>query len=246
MHLAFDDTVASSVAHIGRCSPCLLRDLCLPQKLPEEVARRLAALVRVRRTLRRSEVLFRPGDPLEHLYAVHAGTFKTVIMHPDGREQVADYLLPGELLGLSGIADGRHVSEAVALEDSQVCAVQYAELETVCGQVPILRHQLHRLIAGGIVREQKQVLRLGSTRGEARLASFLLDVSTRLAARGFSPQSFFLHLTRGEIGSFLGLKLETVSRMLSRMQAQNALRVRQREITILDAQRLRNMAMASI
>ncbi|WP_425494837.1 helix-turn-helix domain-containing protein [Pandoraea soli] len=109
----------------------------------------------------------------------------------------------------------------------------------------MIMRQMHRLIAAGIVREQNQLLRLGTARGEARLASFLLDVSARLAARGYSPSSFLLRMTREEIGSYLGLQLETVSRMLSRMQAQNTLRVRQREITLLDTKRLGEMAALS-
>ncbi|WP_425494724.1 helix-turn-helix domain-containing protein [Pandoraea cepalis] len=123
--------------------------------------------------------------------------------------------------------------------------MKFADLEAVAGQVPMIMRQMHRLIAAGIVREQNQLLRLGTARGEARLASFLLDVSARLAARGYSPSSFLLRMTREEIGSYLGLQLETVSRMLSRMQAQNALRVRQREITLLDTKRLGEMAALS-
>ncbi|WP_437343845.1 helix-turn-helix domain-containing protein [Pandoraea cepalis] len=123
--------------------------------------------------------------------------------------------------------------------------MKFADLEAVAGQVPMIMRQMHRLIAAGIVREQNQLLRLGTARGEARLASFLLDVSARLAARGYSPSSFLLRMTREEIGSYLGLQLETVSRMLSRMQAQNTLRVRQREITLLDTKRLGEMAALS-
>ncbi|VVD63694.1 cyclic nucleotide-binding domain-containing protein [Pandoraea commovens] len=240
VHRAFDVVESAS----PRCSTCLMRRFCLAEGLNDESIRRLDGVTRVRRTVRRGEVLFRPGDTLEYIYAVRAGSFKTVLTHPDGREQVTGYLLGGELLGLGGIASGRYVSEAVALEDSQVCAIQFAELEAVAAKVPVVQHQLHRLIAAGIVREQQQLLRLGTARGEARLASFLLDVSSRLAARGYSPNAFLLRMTREEIGSFLGLQLETVSRMFSRMQAQEALRVRQREITLLDTQRLSQMANA--
>lgn len=238
VHRAFND----SDFGVHRCSTCLLRQLCLPEGLSDASARSLDGVTRVRRTVRRGESLFRLGDTMEHIYAVRAGSFKTLIMHPDGREQVTGYMLGGELLGLGGIATGRHVSEAVALEDSQVCAIRFSDLEAAAGQMPVIMRQMHRLIAAGIVREQNQLLRLGTVRGEARLASFLLDVSARLAARGYSPSSFLLRMTREEIGSYLGLQLETVSRMLSRMQAQNALRVRQREITLLDTKRLGEMA----
>lgn len=242
VHHAFDSLPSHRVTSLVRCSTCQLRHFCLPEGLSEEAARGLDSVPRVRRTVRRGEVLFRTGDRLEHLYAVRAGSFKTVITHPDGREQVTGYLLAGELLGLGGIASGEYVCEAVALEDSQVCAIAFSDLEIAAGRVPALLRQMHRLIAGGIVREQNQLLRLGTARGEARLASFLLDVSSRLAARGYSPKSFLLRMTREEIGSYLGLQLETVSRMLSRMQAQNALRVHQREITLLDTERLETMA----
>lgn len=241
VHRAFDEPAGA----IPRCSTCLLRQFCLAEGLSDESARRLDGVTRVRRTIRRGEVLFRPGDALEHIYAVRAGSFKTVITHPDGKEQVTGYLLGGEILGLSAIANGKYVSEAVALEDSQVCAIRFSELESVAAQFPVVLHQLHRLIAAGIVREQNQLMRLGTARGEARLAGFLLDVSARLAARGYSPNAFLLRMTREEIGSFLGLQLETVSRMLSRMQAQNTLRVKQREITLIDTKRLNDLASAA-
>ncbi|GAB3628936.1 Fumarate and nitrate reduction regulatory protein [Pandoraea terrae] len=242
IHHGFEDSMRFGEMCAVRCSTCALRRVCVPEGLSDEDARRFDDVPRVRRAVRRGETLFRAGDRFEHIYAVRAGSFKTVVMHPDGREQVTGYLLAGELLGLGGIAAGHHVAEAVALEDSQVCAIGFPGLEAVAGQVPVMQRQLHRLFAAAIVRDQSQLLRLGTMRGEARLASFLLDISARLAALGYSPRSFLLRMTREEIGSYLGLQLETVSRMFSRLQARSILTVRQREVTLVDTLSLGEMA----
>ena len=223
------------------CSNCNLRELCLPVGLSDADLQRIDRLVALRRTLKRGEWLFRAGDPFDSLYAVRTGFFKTCISAADGRDQVTGFQMAGELLGLDGISTDRHSCDAVALEDSQVCQIPYARLEALSHEVPDLQRQFHKLMSREIVRDQGVMLLLGSMRAEARLAAFLLNLTQRLQARGFSPMSLVLRMTREEIGSYLGLKLETVSRAFSHMQDDGLLEVKQRNIRVLDAAGLRGL-----
>jgi CRP/FNR family transcriptional regulator len=223
------------------CSNCNMRELCLPVGLSESDLVRVDLLVDSRRTLKRGEVLFRAGDPFASLYAVRTGFFKTRISAEDGRDQVTGFQMAGELLGLDGISSDRHVCDAVALEDSQVCQIPYDRLEELSHAVPDLQRQFHRVMSREIVRDHGVMLLLGSMRAEARLAAFLLNLTQRLGVRGFSATSLVLRMTREEIGSYLGLKLETVSRAFSRMQDDGLLEVKQRDIRVLDEPGLRRV-----
>ena len=174
------------------------------------------------------------GDSFQSLYAVRTGFFKTCVSAEDGRDQVTGFQMAGELLGLDGISTDRHSVDAVALEDSQVCVIPYGELEALSREFTDLQHQFHRIMSREIVRDHGVMLLLGSMRAEERLAAFLTNLTQRLKARGFSSSSLILRMTREEIGSYLGLKLETVSRTFSKFQDEGLLEVRQRQITILD------------
>ena len=216
------------------CSSCNLRELCLPVGMSNNELEQLDTLVANRRTVARGETLFRTGDAFQSLYAVRTGFFKTCVSSEDGRDQVTGFQMAGELLGLDGISHDRHNCDAVALEDSQVCVIPYHMLEEVSHKVMELQHQFHRIMSREIVRDHGVMLLLGSMRAEERLAAFLLNLTQRLQARGFSASSLILRMTREEIGSYLGLKLETVSRTFSKFQDDGLLEVKQRHIRILD------------
>jgi CRP/FNR family transcriptional regulator len=223
------------------CSSCSLRELCLPVGLSESDLERIDQMVGSRRTLKRAEVLFRAGDRFESLFAVRTGFFKTRVSAEDGRDQVTGFQMAGELLGLDGISTERHSCDAVALEDSQVCQIPYSRLEELSREVSELQHQFHRVMSREIVRDHGVMLLLGSMRAEARLSAFLLNLTQRLQARGFSGSSLVLRMTREEIGSYLGLKLETVSRAFSHFQDDGLLEVKQRDIRVLDEAGLRRL-----
>ena len=223
------------------CSSCSLRELCLPVGLSDDDMVRLDQLVGARRALKRGEVLFHAGDRFDALYAVRTGFFKTRISSEDGRDQVTGFQMAGELLGLDGISEDRHSCDAVALEDSQVCEIPYGRLEELSHEVTDLQRQFHKVMSREIVRDHGVMLLLGSMRAEARLAAFLLNLTQRLQARGFSAASLVLRMTREEIGSYLGLKLETVSRAFSRFQEDGLLEVKQRDIRVLDEPGLRRL-----
>ncbi len=223
------------------CSSCNLRELCLPMGLSDDDLQHVDRLVGARRTLKRGETLFTAGDRFSALFAVRSGFFKTRVATEDGRDQVTGFQMAGELLGFDGIGSERHACDAVALEDSEVCLIPYARLEEISRDIVALQRQFHKVMSREIVRDQGVMLLLGGMRAESRLAAFLLNLAQRLQARGFSASSMVLRMTRAEIGSYLGLKLETISRSFSRFQQDGLLEVRQREIHVLDAAGLRRL-----
>lgn len=223
------------------CASCNLRELCLPVGLNAGDLQRLDGLVEKRRSVQRGDHLFRNGDRFEALYAVRTGFFKTCVGSEDGRDQVTGFQMAGELLGLDGISSDQHHCDAVALEDSSVCVIQYRDLEELSREFTVLQHQFHKIMSREIVRDHGVMLLLGNMRAEERLAAFLLNLTQRLQARGFSSSSLVLRMTREEIGSYLGLKLETVSRTFSKFQEDGVLEVKQRQITVLDPQALQRL-----
>ena len=203
---------------------------------------RLDALTCRTRNLARGEALYRSGDPLEWLFEVHSGMFKTHIASAEGRVQVAGFQLSGEWLGLDGIDTGRHAVEAVALEYAQVYAIHYAGLCLLLKEVAALQRQFHRILGREIVRNHTMMMMLGGMCAGPRVATFLLDMMQRLQARGYSSSSLILRMTRDEIGSYLGLTLETVSRIFSRLACDGVLEVKCRQVDLLDVPALRRLA----
>jgi len=223
------------------CSSCNLRELCLPVGMSTDQMLKLDSLVSTRRTVQRGDTLFRSGETFQSLYAVRTGFFKTCVASEDGRDQVTGFQMAGELLGLDGIGTDTHTCDAVALEDSQVCVIPFHQLEDLSRELSDLQRQLHRIMSREIVRDHGVMLLLGSMRAEERLAAFLLNLTQRLQSRGFSASELILRMTREEIGSFLGLKLETVSRTFSKFQDDGLLEVKQRQIRILDQDGLQRL-----
>jgi CRP/FNR family transcriptional regulator len=223
------------------CSNCNLRDLCMPVGLSVEELARLDDLVATRRRVKRGAALFRANERFANLYAVRTGMFKTCVAAEDGHDQVTGFQMAGEVLGLDGIVQERHSCDAVALEDAEVCVLPFDRVEGLSREVPGLQRHVHRIMSREIVRENSVLLLLGSMRAEERLAAFLLNLVQRLHARGFSQSELVLRMTREEIGSYLGMTLETVSRTFSRFVQDGLVQVRQRHVRILDAQALRTL-----
>ena len=217
------------------CSTCNLRELCLPccglTRSEMDVADRL---VFNRSRVRRGESLYRTGDRFTSLYAVRNGFFKSTALLENGRDQVTGFSMTGEVLGMDGIGPERHTCNTIALEDSDVCAIPFARLQELAHEIPSLQRQFHKTMSREIVREHGVMLLLGTMNADERLAMFLLNLSQRFAARGYSPSEFNLRMTREEIGSYLGLKLETVSRTFSKFQEEGLIGVQQKFIRILD------------
>ena len=221
-----------------KCSGCNLRELCLPKGLDEADLRRVECVVYTRRRVKRGEALFDAGDEFHSVYAIRSGFFKTTTIDDEGREQVTGFNMPGELLGLDGIGSGAYHANAVALEDSEVCVLPYALVESLGREMPALQRHLFSVLSREIVRDHGVMMLLGSMRAEERLATFLLNLSRRFSRRGYSPTDFHLRMTREEIGDYLGLKLETVSRLFSRFEAEGMLEVEQKHVRIVDVDAL--------
>jgi len=239
----FSSTIPMGPAQLkASCSNCGLRELCLPVGLSADEIERLDQLVYARRKVRRGEDLYRVGNSFSAIYAVRSGFFKNELVLEDGREQVMGFHMPGDILGIDGIGEDRYACNAVALEDSEVCVIPFLRLEEISRQVRCLQHQFNQFMGREMARDQGVMLLLGSMRAEARLAAFLLNLSRRFESRGYSASEFTLRMTREEIGSFLGLKLETVSRLFSKLQEGNLVAVLQKHIRILDAAALRKIA----
>ena len=231
---AVDITALQSI-----CSKCSLRELCLPAGLDSRELDRVEHLVNRRRPIKRDDYLYRSGGKFQSLYALRTGSIKSCVLHEDGREQIAGFHMAGELLGLDAISSSRHTCDAIALEDSVVCEIPFARLEQVSREIPSLQQHFHRIMSREIVRDYGVMLLLGTMRAEERLAAFLLNLSQRFSARGYSSTEFVLRMTREEIGSYLGLKLETVSRVFSRLHEEGVVEVRNRHIKLNDLERLR-------
>lgn len=216
------------------CSNCHLKDLCLPCGMGGRAVDELDHLGFTRKLVKAGQSLYRQGDAFRHIYAVRSGTFKSDLTLADGREQVSGFHMAGELMGLDGAASGQHASSSTALEDAEVCAIPYARLMQLAAHGGGLEHVVGRLMSREIVREHSLMMLLGSMSADERLAAFLLNLSQRLKARGYSPSEFHLRMSRAEIGSYLGMKLETVSRTFSAFQQQGLLEVDKRHIRITD------------
>ena len=223
------------------CSTCSLRELCLPVGLMPNEFEQLDAVIRQSRRLKKGEYLFRAGEPFSSLYAIRTGFFKTTVASQDGRDQVTGFFMSGELIGMDGICSHVHSCDAVALEDSEVCELPFAHMENLGQRIPSLQTHFFRLMSREIVRDQGVMLLLGNMRAEERLAAFLLNLSQRLSDRGFAANDFILRMSREEIGSYLGLKLETVSRTLSRFQQEGWVKVEHKHIQILEPQALKKI-----
>jgi CRP/FNR family transcriptional regulator, anaerobic regulatory protein len=216
------------------CSSCSLRELCLPVGFSAADMERLDGLVSSRRSLRRGEALFRRNDAFTSIYAIRTGFFKTCMTTEEGRDHVSGFLMAGDLMGFDGIGHERHSCDAVALEDSQVCIISYSKLEEMSREFSELQRQVHRIMSREIVREHGVMVLLSGMRAEERVAAFLANLAQRLEARGFSSSSFVLRMTRQEIGTYLGLKLETVSRCFSKLCDDGILEVQHRQVRIVD------------
>ncbi len=221
------------------CSSCNLKEMCLPCGMKGADSKALDEIFYNRRTIKRGASLYRAGTPFQSLFTVRSGFFKSYAVTEDGREQVTGFQMAGEIVGLDGIETDSHSINVEALEDSVVCVIPFAQLENLAGRVPSLQHQFHRMMSREIVRDQGVMMLLGSMHAEERVAAFLLNLSQRFAARGYASAEFMLRMTREEIGSYLGLKLETVSRIFSKLQQSGLIGLDKKRVRLLDLAALR-------
>jgi len=228
------------------CSNCNLRELCMPMGLTPTELDRIEDVVASRRKIKRGATLFRNGEKFTSLYAIRTGFFKTCVASEDGRDQVTGFQMAGEVIGLDGIVNDTHTCDAVALEDAEVCVMPFERIEELSREINSLQRHVHKIMSREIVRENGVMLLLGSMRAEERLAAFLLNLVQRLHARGFSQSELVLRMTREEIGSYLGLKLETVSRTFSKFVEDGIIEVKQRHVRIIDTEKLKEIVNSKV
>ncbi|MBK1641626.1 transcriptional regulator FNR [Chromatium okenii] len=215
------------------CQGCLLAHCCLPEGLVLEEIVRLDEIAKRTRLLHRGDYLFQTGDRFRALYIVKTGVVKRFAASTAG-EQVVGFHLPGDVLGFDGINHQRHDCSTMALETAALCEIPFARLEVLAREVPRLQHQIYCVLSRVISGETEMLLLLGKKNAEERLAVFLVNLSQRLQRRGLSPSDFYLSMSRHDIGSYLGLAVETISRLLMRFQEDRLLRVERKHIQLLN------------
>jgi len=213
----------------------------MPAGFTVDEMKRVDEVVEKRRRIKQGELLFSNGEAFTSLYAIRTGFFKTCVTSADGREQVTGFQMAGEIIGMDGIVSDHHNCNAVALEDAEVCEMPFASVEDLSRELPGLQRHVHKIMSREIVRENSVMMLLGNMRAEERLAAFLLNLVQRLHARGLSQSELVLRMTREEIGSYLGLKLETVSRAFSKFSEEGIIEVKQRHVKIIAPEALKKI-----
>ncbi|MFZ0155903.1 helix-turn-helix domain-containing protein [Pseudomonas sp.] len=216
------------------CIDCRVSALCLPEGLSRQGNDRFSELISQRIRIYKGGGLYQANDPLEYLYAVRFGSFKTCFANVEGQGLVTNFWMPGDIMGCDAISTNRHVCSAFALEDSEVCLVPYKRLETLAHDFPFLQQNLNRLLSSEIVRDHKRLLMMCNFTAEERLASFLLSLSKRYVKRGFSAQGFVLRMSREDIASYLGLRLETICRSIAHLRQLEIVTFSGRTVEILN------------
>jgi CRP/FNR family transcriptional regulator len=221
------------------CKECNLRELCFPHGMDNEELANLEAVVDQPKPLHKNDYLYHDGDKTMAIYAVRSGCVKTMTESSNGDEQIVGFHLPGELLGLDGFADGVHTCNAVALETSSVCELPIDKLEDLCSSLPGLQKQMRRIMGREVTSDHKQLLLLGKMTAEERLASFLLSLSGRMQERHWNSNEFNLTMPRQDIANYLGVAVETVSRLFATFHNEKIIEVDRRHVTILDIARMK-------
>lgn len=233
---------SSALSHKIACSDCTLFQLCLPVGMDATDLARLEGIIQRRRPLQRGEFVFRMGEGFHSIYAVSSGSVKTYILTEDGREQVTGFHLPGELLGLDAISGEVHPCTARALETTSLCEIPFDRLETLWAAIPALPRQVMRVMGQEILHDQTLLMLMSKKNAEERLAAYLLNLSMRFGRRGYSVREYNLSMSRSDIGNYLGLAVETVSRIFTRFQDEGVLSVQRKHVQLLDLERLKALA----
>lgn len=214
--------------------------MCMPIGASSHLLQKLDTLISVRKRVKAGTIIYHTGSQFHALYAVKSGFIKTETLHEDGRMQITGFYMSGEILGFDGIATDHHICTSIALDESEVCIIPLNWVERFNQGSDELQHHFYKLMSREIVRDHTIMLLLGSMQAEERIAAFMLNLSQRFQARGLSPHSLTLRMKREEIGSYLGMKIETVSRILKKFQEQGLLEVQQKNIHILDMNGLKS------
>lgn len=236
------DFIASSRSNQAHCNTCSLSSLCLPIALENDDLDALDRIIKRSRPIQKGELLFKQGDHVNSVYAIRTGAVKTYTVAPSGEEQITGFNLASELVGLSGYNQDAYPLTAKALETTTVCELPIEQLETLCDDLPGLRKQIMRNMSGEIRQDQQMMLQLSKRSADERLAYFLLELSSRFERRGFSPKAFRLSMSRVDISNYLGLAVETVSRIFTRFQKNGLIATEGKEVQLVNLEELSALA----
>ena len=233
--------LSCGTSRVGTCSSCRLADLCIPIALEMEDVNKLEQIVSRGKPLSKGDHIYNEGESFRSIYAVRLGCVKTYRLTNDGKEQITGFYLPGEVFGVDGVAANNHSNSAIALETSAICEIPFERLEELSSKISSLQRHLFTLMGREIAEDQKLITLLSKNSADERMAALLLSLSQRYAQRGLSSTQIRLPMSRGDIANYLGLTVETVSRVLSRMQKQEIIRIDNKEVEIIDEDRLRQI-----
>ena len=222
------------------CQSCSFSHLCLPVSLNKNELDSLDDIIERKKPLHKHDKLVKAGDKFNSLYAVRAGSFKSFVSSKDGEEQIIGFHFPGDIIGFDALRENAHQSYTQALETAMVCELPYETLDKMAVQFPKLRHQIMSFMSAEIKQDHDLMMLLNKRTAEERLIYFLAHLSKRFEDRGFSPRQYNLSMTRNEIGNYLGLTVETISRLLTRFQKEGIIKVDGKLITILDFEAMDN------
>lgn len=222
------------------CASCRLNELCLPIALNKSEIHQLDEIIERNRPLKKGDHLYRQNDEFRSVFAVRSGSFKSYVLSDSGQGRVTGFFLPGEIIGMDGISSRHYSNSTQALEHSSICEIPFSQLENLSHQIPNLQHHFFAIMGNEIAKDQQIHTLLSSYSAEARTASFLLGLSSRYARVSLSPTRFLLPMTRSDIGEYLGLTVETVSRIFTALQKKDLIEVRNREIELIDIDALRD------
>lgn len=216
------------------CQSCSFSHLCLPVSLNSDELESLDDIIERKRPLHKHDYLLQANTPFRSLYAVRTGSFKSYIVTTDGKEQIVGFHLPGDLIGFDALSSNTYPSNTVALETAMVCELPYQTLDEVAQRFPKLRMQIMSHMSQGIEQSQQMMMLLNKRSAQERLLHFLTHLAQRFNERGYSSKEFYLTMTRNDIGNYLGLTVETISRLLTRFQKEQLIKVDGKLISILD------------
>ena len=236
-----DENVTASPPRPRGCASCHLRGICFTSGFVSPSQAAFGDLMLAHRRVKAGQAVYRTGDSFSSIYVLKAGFVKTLALFEDGREQVSGFYMPGDTFGVDGMAFGQHANDAIALDDADVCAIPYDKLEELSLAAPAAQRSLYRMFSQEIVRRQDAMVVMATMSAAQRIATFLLDLSRRFSARGLSASEFLLRMTRDEIGSLLGLKLETVSRVFSKLQSDGLMEIEGKHVRIVSIPGLRSL-----
>jgi len=216
------------------CQNCSFSHLCLPVALNKTEIESLDDIIERKKPLHKGDLLVKSGDVFRSLFAVRTGSFKSFVTNAEGEEQITGFHFPGDIIGFDALRENKHQSYTQALETAMVCELPYDTLDEMSVQFPKLRHQIMSFMSAEIKQDHNMIMLLNKRTAEERLLYFISHLSQRFEVRGFSNKEFHLTMTRNEIGNYLGLTIETISRLLGRFQKENIIQVDGKLITIID------------